>query len=142
MVRATGMSSMFGTASILAVLTGMASLDAQVDLENDSGPPPDGTFTIVLLPDSQDHTTDESRHDLFRQQAQWIADQPESHGIEYVLHVGDVVNNNTSEQWDVARSAFDILSDASVPFAIAPGNHDYGPGGRVGNRDSAFNDVN
>jgi hypothetical protein len=38
--------------------------------------------------------------------------------------VGDVVQDNTTAQWQRASAGFKILDDAKIPYAIAPGNHD------------------
>jgi hypothetical protein len=60
----------------------------------DADPPPAGSFTLVVLPDTQYYTDAESRHEVFIRQTQWIAEHVETHNIRYVLHVGDVVQNN------------------------------------------------
>ncbi|MDI9380200.1 MAG: metallophosphoesterase, partial [Verrucomicrobiota bacterium] len=55
------------------------------------------------------------------------------YSIEYVLHLGDITNNNTSNQWQNAKSALSLL-DGVVPYALVPGNHDYGANGGTENR--------
>ena len=47
-----------------------------------------------------------------------------SGNIEYILHVGDITNNNYKYEWEHARTAFDII-DGKIPYVLAAGNHDY-----------------
>ena len=47
--------------------------------------------------------------------------------IPYVVHLGDITDRNTPAEWQRARGAFKML-DGVVPYALAPGNHDYAPG--------------
>ncbi|NOG54334.1 MAG: metallophosphatase [Planctomycetes bacterium] len=77
---------------------------------------------------------------LFLAQTGWIARNKQRLDIRYVVQLGDVVNTNTDlRQWENARDAFGLL-DGIVPYAIAPGNHDYGPGGSATTRDTGLND--
>ncbi|MBL7223883.1 MAG: metallophosphoesterase, partial [Candidatus Brocadiae bacterium] len=100
-------------------------------------PPPAGSFTIAVIPDTQTYA--EEYPEVFEAQTQWIADNHEAHNIKYVLHLGDVTNDNSTEQWDRGLVAMNNLNGA-VPYAIATGNHDYGTGGDAGSRDTLFND--
>lgn len=96
-----------------------------------------GSWTLAVLPDTQVYAM--SYPDLFHDQTRWIAENRDRYDIRYVLHLGDVTNNNLTNQWAVAQSAFARL-DGRVPYAIAPGNHDYGPNGGAANRTTFFND--
>lgn len=98
---------------------------------------PAGAFTIVVLPDTQIYS--QSFPHVFDAQTQWIKDNRVTENIQYVLHLGDVTNHNTVAQWDNGKASMSTL-DGFVPYAIAPGNHDYGPNGNGGTRDSLFND--
>lgn len=100
-------------------------------------PPPPGTFTLVLLPDTQTYAV--SYPQVFEAQTQWIRDHREAHGIEYVLHLGDITYHNTLSEWNVARGALATL-DGEVPYALATGNHDYGSNGGSQDRTTYFND--
>jgi 3',5'-cyclic AMP phosphodiesterase CpdA len=96
-----------------------------------------GSWTLAVLPDTQVYAM---RHPgLFYAQTGWIAKNRDRLDIRYVLQLGDVVNNNTPKQWRHARDAMSLL-DGEVPYAIAPGNHDYGPNGNASTRDTLFND--
>ncbi|TWT86661.1 Calcineurin-like phosphoesterase [Pseudobythopirellula maris] len=96
-----------------------------------------GSWTLAILPDTQVYSERYPQH--YAAQTRWIADHAASHNIAFVLHEGDVTEHNTPEQWDHALRAMDTLNGV-VPFAISPGNHDYGPGGNSSARTSRFND--
>lgn len=98
-------------------------------------PPATGGFTLAVLPDTQMYAWKDPS--LYVAQTRWIADHVKAHNIQMVLHLGDVTQHNTNEQWQAARSAHDLIAGA-VPCAIAPGNHDLGPGGRANTRDTGF----
>lgn len=96
-----------------------------------------GSWTLAVLPDTQLYS--QSYPELFKDQTRWIAANKERFNIKYVLHLGDIVNVNTDlAQWTNARAAMKLL-DGVVPYAMAPGNHDYGPGGNGGDRTTFFN---
>ena len=92
-------------------------------------------FSLIALPDTQVYSESYPQH--FIAQTQWIVDNAEALNIKYVLHLGDITDNNNSAQWINAKAALSIL-DGKVPYALAPGNHDYGPGGNCSIRDSIF----
>lgn len=98
-----------------------------------------GSWTLAILPDTQDYTEFDYPH--FTTQTQWLADHAVSHNIKYVLHEGDVTEHNSVTEWDRGLASMSIL-DGVVPYAIAPGNHDYGPDGFSADRTSLFNDPN
>jgi hypothetical protein len=82
-----------------------------------------GEFSLVMMPDTQVYA--ESYPAMFDAQTQWIADNKTAQNIAFVTHVGDVVNNPTSNtQWTRADAAMDKL-DGVVPYGITIGNHDY-----------------
>lgn len=96
-----------------------------------------GSWTLVVLPDTQVYS--QSYPELFRDQTRWIVANKDRYNIQYVVHLGDIVNNNTPAQWANAKSAISLL-DGQVPYALAPGNHDYGPNGSASDRTTLFND--
>ncbi|WP_145060116.1 metallophosphoesterase [Adhaeretor mobilis] len=98
-----------------------------------------GSWTLAVLPDTQNYT--EFNYPHFTTQTQWIADNAVSHNIKYVIHEGDVTEHNSVTQWDRGLTSMNLLNGV-VPYAIATGNHDHGPSGFSGNRDSLFNDPN
>ncbi|MBN1589145.1 MAG: metallophosphoesterase, partial [Pirellulales bacterium] len=105
----------------------------------EADPISDGSWTMILLPDTQHYVDDPARAPIFDAQTQWIADHQTSHNIQMVLHQGDLTNNNIASQYTYAKHSMDILSTAGVPYSIAPGNHDYGTNGSTDTRNTLFN---
>lgn len=104
------------------------------------GEPPEpekGAFTIAVLPDTQNYS--QSYPETFAAQTQWIVEQRERRNIACVLHLGDITNHNTPDQWDNAVAAMSKL-DGEVPYFMAVGNHDYSDNGRCTDRTTLFND--
>ena len=95
-----------------------------------------GSWTLVLLPDTQNYASDFPG--LFTLQTHWIAKNKDKYNIRYVLGLGDITNNNTDREWRHAREAFDEL-DGKVPYALVPGNHDYTPHGNAVSGTSGLN---
>lgn len=98
----------------------------------------DEVFSIVVLPDTQNYAW--KFPELFRAQTRWIAENAERMNIKYVIHLGDVVEHNNDGEWKIAREAFSLLK-GKVPYAFALGNHDMGPAGSAGSRDTLFGDA-
>jgi len=83
-----------------------------------------GSFTIVVLPDTQNYS--QSYPQIFDSQTQWIANNAAALNTQLVIGVGDIVNVGTDAlQWANATHSFGILDQARVPYAFAIGNHDY-----------------
>ncbi len=90
-------------------------------------------FVFAVLGDTQDYST--FAPEVFEAQTQWLVDNRDALGLEFVVHVGDVVNANNEFEWMRADGALSIL-DGEVPYAILPGNHDMGAGGSANVRDT------
>lgn len=104
------------------------------------GPLPDisdGTFTVAVLPDTQNYC--QGAPEGFYRQTQWLVEQKEKRNIQAVLHLGDITNRNTPEQWEVAQKAMRQL-DGHLPYFFVPGNHDYGEGGGARDRTSRLDE--
>lgn len=96
-------------------------------------PAPDGTFSIVVIPDTQHYrgagtkadkdSTEPLTNKVFEGYTGWIAANLERQRIVFVSHVGDIVDKNNREQWAVARRNMDKLH-GRVPYGISVGNHD------------------
>lgn len=98
-------------------------------------------FSIVVLPDTQYYTSQTS-YDLFDRQMLWIANNEAAYNIKFVMHMGDITNDNTTAQWAVARAAYNILDSTGIPYSVLPGNHDYkGDGAGVEWAEVAFRDL-
>jgi Calcineurin-like phosphoesterase len=102
------------------------------------GPPPmpePGSFTIVALPDTQGY----SMHvpETYIAQTKWIVQQKARRNIASVVHLGDITNNNTHDQWRNAQTAMNLLDD-EVPYFFTLGNHDYSENGIAKDRTTFF----
>lgn len=84
-------------------------------------------FSVVLLPDTQYYTSKlpNNASNTYRKQMQWVIDHRASDNIQFVIHLGDVTNNNDIAQWDAADAAHAMLDNAGIPYSIVTGNHDY-----------------
>ncbi|MFC0604875.1 metallophosphoesterase [Winogradskyella pulchriflava] len=79
------------------------------------------SFEFVVLPDTQ--TLVEEFPEVYMNQLQWIERNKER--FSFVLHVGDITQNNSEEEWQVAKSGLSLLNK-KVPYNLALGNHDMG----------------
>ncbi len=83
-------------------------------------------FSIILLPDTQYYTQEPAgSSNVYNKQLQWIADNKVKENIRFVVHLGDITNNNYVSQWEVASHAHEILDKAEIPYSMITGNHDY-----------------
>lgn len=98
-------------------------------------PAPD-SFTLAVLPDTQNYS--ERYPATYLAQTQWIVDNREQRNIAGVLHLGDITNNNTPQEWENAQRAMQQL-DGKVPYFMCPGNHDYSEGGGCKDRTTLMN---
>ncbi|WP_455392598.1 tandem-95 repeat protein [[Eubacterium] cellulosolvens] len=94
-------------------------------------------FTIAVLPDSQYYSR--SYPHIYTNQTWWLRNNSADLNIVYVLHEGDITNNNNFPQWTNANNSQRIL-DGYVPYTLCPGNHDLGPNGNAATRDTYMND--
>jgi len=81
-------------------------------------------FVLAILPDTQCEVNYNPA--MFTSQMKWIADKKDSLNIPIVLHVGDLVDFNSIDQYNRASEGFKILDNARIPYAITLGNHDTG----------------
>ena len=95
--------------------------------------PPPGAFTIVVIPDTQGYrgrgtkstpqSADPLTNSVFQHHTRWIAENIRSQNIVFVSHVGDIVDINNPDQWQLARECLDRLHGV-VPYGLTVGNHD------------------
>src|SRR5690606_35847122 len=76
---------------------------------------------------------------IFTQMTQWLVDNKAARNVQFVLHEGDITNNNNDVQWARAQASMDVLN-GHIPYAIVPGNHDYGSNGSANVRTTLLND--
>jgi hypothetical protein len=82
----------------------------------------DDFFSIILLPDTQYYSSNYS--EIFYKQMDWIKENKDPLNIQYVVHLGDITNNNKEYAWKVASVSFKILEDAGIPYSIVYGDND------------------
>src|SRR5688572_10722386 len=95
-----------------------------------------GAWTLVVLPDTQYYSR--KFPGLFTAQTGWIVANRERLNVEYVVHLGDITDTNTEREWKFARDSMALL-DGVVPYAMVPGNHDFGPKGNAATRETLLN---
>jgi hypothetical protein len=79
-------------------------------------------FSIVALPDTQNYS--ESYPGTFTAQTQWIKDNLGTYNVQYVVHLGDIVQHGPdANEWARAKASMSIL-DGHVPYGTCMGNHD------------------
>lgn len=103
------------------------------------GPAPAGSFSVVVIPDTQMYrgqgtkaqpdSTDPISNDDLAQRVKWIVDNLDAQRVAFVSHVGDLVDRDVPEQWAVARQLMQPLH-GRIPYGISVGNHDMKASGR------------
>lgn len=96
-------------------------------------PAPEGSFTIVVIPDTQGYSGRATKREptstapltnpVFANHIRWIKANADAQRIVFVTHVGDIVDINNADQWRLAKENLDGLRGV-VPFGLAVGNHD------------------
>ena len=105
--------------AIVLVIFSILGVFAQ---ENPAPPFNPGSTTLVVLPDTEGYPA--KRPETFHAMMKWVAEQRDDRNIAGLLHVGDITNNNTREEWKVSRACFDYV-EGKIPYVLAAGNHDY-----------------
>ena len=109
------------TSSLAAIL--LVFLFAATSFAEQPSPAPEGTFSFVVLPDTQAYVSKEKAI-YFESEVNWILDNRKSQRIKFVSHVGDIVGTYESDaHWKVARKNMLRLL-GQVPFGFSVGNHD------------------
>jgi hypothetical protein len=80
------------------------------------------SFVVVAMPDTQYYAAKYPA--IFDAQTGWIAQQSQVSNLAFVLHEGDIVDNDVDAQWVPAASSMHRL-DGVVPYVLSAGNHDY-----------------
>lgn len=57
-------------------------------------------------------------------QANWILNNKSKYHIQAVLHLGDVVFNDTDAEWNAIDAMYDLFDAADLPYLVSRGNHD------------------
>lgn len=98
-------------------------------------------FSIAILPDTQFYSAEvkEGKKEMFFAQTDWIKKNREAENIQYVIHLGDIVNYGEADSmaWKHAAKAMYALEDPlpgmphGIPYGMTVGNHDQSPGQRA-----------
>lgn len=97
-----------------------------------------GGWTIAVMPDTQHLACD--YHEVFMRQTEWLAVNRKLLNVRFVIHEGDIVNNNTHPEWHAAKQAMNVLARAEIPYSLATGNHDLGVWGGTDSRATFLNE--
>ena len=136
---ANGLPQLADRRAVLRGAAGLSALAAGAGLMNGANAATTGpvtSFAFAVLPDTQFYsryaTTDEGLQfqnhygsTPYAAQTGWIANNASSYNIPFVIHLGDVVDQQSKpNQWKVADAAMQLLENAGVPYSILAGNHD------------------
>lgn len=84
---------------------------------------PGEPYTIAIIPDTQLYTQDFP--EVFMRETEWLAEHAEELNLGMVLHVGDITQSNTPDQWQHAVNAIRLL-DGVAPYVLIVGSgHDF-----------------
>jgi hypothetical protein len=82
----------------------------------------DDDFTVVALPDTQNYSS--SYQSIWTSMTSWIVNNRYTLNIQFVSHMGDIVNTyNSSSEWSSSLAGMNKLND-QVPYLMTVGNHD------------------
>jgi hypothetical protein len=87
----------------------------------DAGAVKPGPFTVIVLPDTQFYSSNYPA--IFDEQTSWIIANRDALNIAFVLHEGDIVDQDVPRQWQNAARSLHRL-DGLVPYFLTVGNHD------------------
>jgi hypothetical protein len=79
-------------------------------------------FTIPVFPDTQSEVGGNPA--MFESQIKWVVDHKDSLHIPMVLHVGDLVDFDNYNHYEIASKGYEAFDTHKIPYAIALGNHD------------------
>lgn len=88
----------------------------------------EGVETVAWLSDTQHYANYKAKNlpDIYPVMTGFLRDKAAEMHLVYVVHTGDLVHvNNSEENWRVAREAMDQLD--GIPTGVLAGNHDMDP---------------
>jgi hypothetical protein len=99
---------------------------APADPGDDGGTRTDTSFSIAVIPDTQNEVT-RAADTRFSNRAAYLVDNKSALDLRYMVQVGDLVNwgNVASAQFDKVSAELEPL-EAAIPWSGAIGNHDTG----------------
>ena len=90
--------------------------------------PEAGVETVAWMSDTQHFANFRAKElpDIYPVMTGFLRDKAEEMHLVYVVHTGDLVHvNNSEENWTTARAAMDLLD--GIPTGVLAGNHDMEP---------------
>lgn len=94
-----------------------------------------GAFTVAVLPDSQYYAL--CRYPHLHTQAAWLVKHSSALNLKAAIHLGDLTESNSAEEWTFVQRALEPLW-STTPTFLATGNHDYGTDGTADRRFTLF----
>ena len=89
----------------------------------------EGVETVAWMSDTQhyaNYSANGLSPEIYPAMTGFLRDKAEEMHLIYVVHTGDLVHRNDSEEnWKVARAAMDLLD--GIPTGVLAGNHDMDP---------------
>ena len=88
----------------------------------------EGIETVAWLSDTQHYANYRVKKlpDIYPVMTGFLQDKAEVMHLVYIVHTGDLVHeNNSEENWTTARAAMDLLN--GIPTGVLAGNHDMNP---------------
>lgn len=86
----------------------------------------DPTFSIAVIPDTQQEVHADNDKGLFLNRAEWLAANEDQLDLRYITHTGDVVDwdDPAHEQYEIASRGVAVLDSTGIPWSFSIGNHD------------------
>ncbi|MFC3196686.1 FG-GAP-like repeat-containing protein [Parapedobacter deserti] len=134
---------------LIALVSVMCFLSLGLSLPWSSDNEGEETFSIAILPDTQFYTSEVKggKKEMFFAQTDWIRKNQELENIQYVIHLGDIVNYGEEDSlaWTYAAQAMYALEEPlprmphGIPYGMTVGNHDQSyPGQRAIRSETAY----
>ena len=126
------LAASISTAVALGLATAGVGVAAAETIEAPPATEKGSSFVLPVLPDTQFYSRYSASQfypkygtNPFETQTNWIVDNKDELNVPFVVHVGDVVDQQSvAGEWEAADKAMDILTTGGVPYSVIPGNHD------------------
>jgi hypothetical protein len=79
-------------------------------------------FTLAVYPDTQIEVR--ANNKMFFDRFDWIVQKRDSLNIPMVLGVGDLVDFDNYNHWEIASKGYEAFDLLKIPYSISLGNHD------------------
>ncbi len=87
----------------------------------DVEPAKDYAYSFAVIGDTQ--TMCEADPEAMESLYDWLIENKESEKIEYVIGLGDITDDSTDTEWEVANNCLTKLN-GKIPYSLVRGNHD------------------